>query len=89
MIYDDLRRVDSNVSTTVIVDGYRFAINIFCLRPEKTWTLEVVDGNNTSHVWEEQFPTEEDALDTAIKAVETKDGLAIVQADSAISVLSE
>lgn len=54
--------VDSGLSQEIEVDGYRFEINIFRLEHETAWTLEVVDEDNTSHVWDDTFASEVAAL---------------------------
>ena len=54
--------VDSPLSQEIEVDGYIFEINIFRLERETAWTLEVVDEDNTSHVWDDTFTSEVAAL---------------------------
>ena len=34
------------------------------------WILEIVDAENTSHVWDEHFATDRQALDEALRALE-------------------
>ena len=53
MIDDEPNLVTSGKSQHIVVDGYPFSIEIYRLEDEKIWTLEVVDHENTSHVWEE------------------------------------
>ena len=59
--------VDSRLSREIEVDGYIFKINIFRLAHETTWTLEVVDEDNTSHVWDDTFASDMSALVEAQK----------------------
>lgn len=54
---DEPNLVSSGKSKMIVVDGYPFSINIFRLETDTTWTLEVVDHNNTSHVWDEAIPS--------------------------------
>jgi hypothetical protein len=54
---------------TVDVKIYRFA------GTDDLWQLEVVDHNNWSTVWDEQFPTAQDAYQAFNEAVE-EDGMA-------------
>ena len=65
---DEPNLVVSPKSQSVLVDGVRFRIEIFRLETDPAWSLDVVDPENTSHVWEEQFASEKDALTAAIKA---------------------
>ena len=52
---DEPNLVTSGKSQRVVVDGYPFSINIHRLETDETWTLEVVDHLETSHVWDDQF----------------------------------
>ena len=54
--------VDSTLSQEIEIDGYVFEINIFRLEHETSWTLEVVDEDNTSHVWDDTFASDVSAL---------------------------
>jgi TolB-like protein len=63
--------VDSGLSQEIEVDGYTFEINIYRLEEETTWTLEVVDEDNTSHVWNDTFASDFAALVEAQKAIRT------------------
>ncbi len=57
--------INSPLSQSVLVEGHRFDIKIY--RGEDTmWTLEVVNAKATSFVWDELFPTDEDALGAAL-----------------------
>ena len=47
---DEPLLVDSTLSQEIEIDGYLFEINIFPLERETSWTLEVVDEDNTSHI---------------------------------------
>ncbi|UOA16503.1 hypothetical protein [Sulfitobacter dubius] len=59
----------SPLSQSVVVEGNRFKIQIY--RGEDTqWSLEIVNAKGTSFVWDELFPTEEDALGAALKDFE-------------------
>lgn len=67
MIGDEAVLVDSDLSQEIEIDGYLFEINIFRLEGETTWTLEVVDEHNTSHVWNDTFASDSAALAEAQK----------------------
>lgn len=81
---DEPKLVESSKSKQVVVDGYAFSIEIYRLEAEKTWTLEIVDHEGTSHVWDDQFSTEKDARTTAIQAIESQGALAFMRGDNVI-----
>lgn len=64
LIYSDLQ-------TTFAMDGHALEIHIYRL-PDNDWTLEVVDENNHSTVWEETFATDEAALAEAICEIKSE-----------------
>lgn len=66
---DDPVLVESDLSQELEVDGFAFKINIFRLKEENDWTLEVVDEDNTSHVWDDTFTSDAAALSEAQKAI--------------------
>lgn len=45
-------------------------IQIYQLEGNDHWTLEVVDSEGGSTVWDEDFPTEEAALDEALETIQ-------------------
>ena len=81
---DEPSIVTSGKSMRVLIDGMRFQIEICRLETDSTWTLEVVDPENTSHVWEDQFASDRDARDAAITAIESEGALAFMRGDDAI-----
>lgn len=66
----DPKLIDSPLSRTTIVEGESLQICIYRLDNEATWTLEVVDQERTSTVWENKFTSDGDALAEALKAIE-------------------
>ena len=62
IIYSPLEQTLSRNGVTVQVHIYRMA--------DTDWTLEVVDADKTSHVWDEQFKTDQQAFDEAVRALE-------------------
>ena len=59
--------VISGKSQSVLVDNHRFEINIHKMERDSSWTLEVVDYKGKSHVWDDQFASDADALSAAVK----------------------
>ncbi|MEY2695939.1 MAG: hypothetical protein RL333_77 [Pseudomonadota bacterium] len=53
------------------MDGHTLEIIIYRL-PDSDWTLEVVDENNNSTVWEDTFATDEAALAEAIGEIKSE-----------------
>jgi hypothetical protein len=60
----------SNLSFTR--DGVTIEVYILRLEHEDKWTLEVVDGDSNSIVWDGEFDTDEDAYAEFILTVETE-----------------
>jgi len=76
--------VTSGKSTTIVVDGYPFSIEIFRLETEQTWSLEVIDHEGASHVWEDQFESDKDAREAAKTAIETEGAIAFMRGNNVI-----
>ena len=81
---DEPNIVTSGKSQTVLVDGLRFSIEIYRLETGSTWTLEVVDPENTSHVWDDQFASDKDARNAAIEEIEREGALAFMRGNNVI-----
>ncbi|WP_320203805.1 hypothetical protein [Agrobacterium rosae] len=86
---DEPNLVSSGKSKMIVVDGYPFSINIFRLETDTTWTLEVVDHNNTSHVWDEQFQADGEARDVAVKTIQEEGALAFMRGNNIIPFLQQ
>lgn len=82
---DDPNIVTSGKSMRVIVDGLRFSIEIYRLETDSTWTLEVVDPENTSHVWDDQFESDAEARGAAVAAIESKGAAAFMRGDNVVT----
>jgi hypothetical protein len=65
----DPNLVISGLSQKVVVAGEAFKVDIYRLEDELTWTLEVVDKQGTSTVWDHQFGSDQEALDEVFKAI--------------------
>lgn len=74
----------SGRSQTHTVDGMHFSIEIYRLETDSAWTLEVVDPENASHVWVDQFASDTDARDAAIKAIESEGAVAFMRGENVI-----
>jgi hypothetical protein len=81
---DEPNIVTSRKSQRVIIDGFPFSIEIYRLESEKAWTLEVVDHDGTSHVWDDQFLSDKDARNEALKALEGEGALAFMRGNNVI-----
>ncbi|WP_092685617.1 hypothetical protein [Albimonas donghaensis] len=84
MIDDEPKLVTSSNSQRVIVDGYTFTIEIYRLETDKTWTLEVVDGEGVSHVWDDPFSSDKDAWTAALQEIEAGGPLAFMRGHNVI-----
>ncbi|MFA3919334.1 hypothetical protein [Ruegeria hyattellae] len=81
---DEPALVSSPKSQSIIVDGYRFDIEIHRLDFETGWTLEVVDQDGTSHVWDEQFASDKDARNAAVNALQEAGAITFMTNDSIV-----
>lgn len=76
--------VTSGKSMRVVIEGMHFSIEIYRLETDTAWTLEVVDPENTSHVWDDQFASDKDARDAAIEAIEREGPAAFMRGNNVI-----
>jgi spore coat protein CotH len=53
--------------------GHTIQVEIY-RGPDTGWTLEVVDEFNNSRVWDDQFPTDREALDELLRTIR-EDGI--------------
>ena len=61
--------VYSGLSRKVRVGKLDFRVEIYRLEHELQWALEVVDKDGTSTVWDEQFKSDQDALDAVLEVI--------------------
>ena len=61
--------IESPLSQTVTRNGVEVRVEIFG-DSKGAWILEVVDAENTSHVWDEHFETDQLALTEALRALD-------------------
>ncbi|WP_297105295.1 hypothetical protein, partial [uncultured Devosia sp.] len=81
---DDPNLVTSGKSQRVVIDGYAFLINIHRLETDTTWSLEVVDHQNDSHVWDNQFETDSEARDAALAALNNEGAIAFMRGNNVV-----
>ncbi|ODT72402.1 MAG: hypothetical protein ABS75_04675 [Pelagibacterium sp. SCN 63-23] len=81
---DDPNLVTSGKSQRVVVDGYAFLSNIHRLETDTTWSLEVVDRQNDSHVWDNQFETDSEARDAALTARNSEGAIAFMRVNNVV-----
>ncbi len=67
--------VNSGLSQRVTVEGHNFSIEIYKLEGSTEWSLEVVDEEGTSTVWDDLFDSDQAALDEVMRAIK-EEGLA-------------
>ncbi len=70
MSEDDPQLIISSRSGVFLVDGVRLEVNIVCLEGEKEWTLEVVNEQGTSTVWDDPFENDAEAWAAFEEAVD-------------------
>lgn len=61
--------IESPLSQHVTRNGVTVRVDIYA-DSDHRWILEIVDAENTSHVWDEHFETDQQALDEALRALE-------------------
>ena len=61
--------VFSGLSTANSECGLDLRIDIYRLEDNPTWSLEIIDDEGTSTVWDELFKTDQEALDEALKTI--------------------
>jgi len=61
--------VNSGLSRRMKVEEHNLSIEIYKLEGGVGWSLEVVDEDGTSTVWDDLFDTDQAALDEVLKAI--------------------
>ncbi len=61
--------IESPLSQSVTRNGVTVRVDIYGDSNDR-WILEIVDVENNSHVWEEHFETDQEALDEALRALD-------------------
>ena len=70
-MFDENDLIESPLSQILHLEGHRLAIQIYRM-PDTAWTLEVVDELNNSTVWDGEFDTDQEALDTALADIKAE-----------------
>ena len=71
--YDEHDLIDSELNQTYTKNGKSVEIHIYRM-PNTSWTLEVVDNNGNSTVFDGEFATDKDALSCVVEEIE-RDGI--------------
>jgi hypothetical protein len=66
----------SSKAQKVLVEDHSISIEIYKLEGTSGWTLEVINDQGTSIVWDELFGSDDDALAIALETLD-EEGLAI------------
>ena len=72
--YDENDLIDSPLSQILKEDNEQIEVLIYRL-PDSDWTLEVVNQNGTSTVWDETFPSDQEALSVALDGIKAAGGI--------------
>ncbi len=62
--------VTSGLSRQVLIEGHNLQIKIYRIATEPRWSLEVVDENGTSTVWDDLFDSDQAALAEVMKTID-------------------
>ena len=68
----DPNLVFSSAGQEVVIEGVSFRIEIFRLERDDEWTLEVVDEDGTSIVWNDTFKSDAEAFEIAVSTIRTE-----------------
>lgn len=66
---DETKLIVSRLSRTITRDGITVDVHIFRSEGDPEWTLEVVEHDGASTVWEDTFATEQDALNEVFQTI--------------------
>ncbi|MDG1859378.1 MAG: hypothetical protein P8I94_09755 [Emcibacteraceae bacterium] len=66
----------SSKTQKILVEDHSISIEIYKLEGTSGWTLEIINDQGTSIVWEDLFGSDEDALTIALETID-EEGLAI------------
>jgi hypothetical protein len=61
--------IHSGLSQHTTIEGVIFKVEIYRLEHESKWSLEVVDEDGTSTVWDDLFDTDQAAFDEVMSAI--------------------
>jgi uncharacterized protein len=70
---EDFEIIYSPLEQQFTQDGQSLEICIY-KSDGSSWALEIIDAGGTSTVWDEQFDTDQEALDAALRAI-SEDGI--------------
>jgi hypothetical protein len=80
--------VISDKSQRVIVGNFLFSMEIHRLETDKIWTLEVVDHESASHVWDDRFQSNKEAHTAAVEVLEREGAPAFMHGDPFVPLAS-
>ncbi|MDW7748626.1 hypothetical protein [Halomonas sp.] len=64
--------IQSPLNQSITREGHSLRVDIYRMEDESTWLLEVVNEQGTSHVWDERFTTDQEALNAVHEALADK-----------------
>lgn len=62
--------IQSPLNQTIHRDGHALQVDIYRSVEEADWLLEVINEEDTSHVWDDRFPTDHAALAALHEAID-------------------
>lgn len=81
MTVPDPKIIKSRLSQTFTSDGITVNVDIYRLEDSEGWTLELVDANWNSIVWDELFLTDEEAWQEFLTGVQEIGLAKLLEAD--------
>jgi hypothetical protein len=65
---EECELITSPLCRLVSANGHRVQLEIY-RGPDSNWMLEAVDAYGNSTVWDDQFPSDQEALDEALRTI--------------------
>ena len=79
----DPNLIFSGLGKRFVLDGVTFTLEIYRLETSPTWTMEVIDKDGTSIVWDDAFESDQAAMDEFDRTV-SEEGIAAFKDNNVI-----
>ena len=76
--------ITSGLSRQIDLEGHNLKIEIYRIATEPRWSLEVVDENGTSTVWDDLFDSDQAALEEVMKAIDEEGPAPFIVPDNVV-----
>lgn len=76
---ENIELIYSPLQQVIKKDGYTIDVKIY-RSPDSSWLLEVVNSVGTSTCWDDEFATDQEALDEVFRTID-EEGIAVLAID--------